>query len=69
MDTTAVQRFTTHKSLRLIITKNEMLDENTLRMTGFKSQIKTHVSLLTQIADSIRMKYNETFDDTSKQYS
>ncbi|VEN36163.1 unnamed protein product [Callosobruchus maculatus] len=42
-----------------------LVDEPTPRMTAFKSEIKTHTSLLYQISRSLETKYYEIFDDTT----
>lgn len=47
---------------------NDLLEDDNPRMNLFKPQIKTHFSLLTQIANSLGLKYTEAFEDTAKRY-
>lgn len=42
------------------------LEEDAPRMIAFKSEVKTHISLLLQISRSINTKYNEIIRDTNK---
>ncbi|XP_074031912.1 uncharacterized protein [Leptinotarsa decemlineata] len=42
------------------------LDRDEHRILAFKAQIKTHTSLLTQISDSLQVKFRDIFTDTEK---
>lgn len=42
------------------------LEENTPRMIAFKSEIQTHINLLSQISKSINLKYTELTSDTKR---
>lgn len=44
------------------------IEEDTPRMMSFKSQVQTHVSLLTQISNAVNLKYTEIMADT-RQYA
>lgn len=44
----------------------DTFDDNALRITSFKAEIVTHVSLLKQISDSVSLKFKEIFAGTSK---
>ncbi|XP_074026487.1 uncharacterized protein [Leptinotarsa decemlineata] len=43
-------------------------DQSNPRMLSFKTEVKTHISLLTQISDSLDLKYREIFADTQNYY-